>query len=162
MMAGDILYHEFMGRVVDVGSGSTLKKGQSVVVSFVISCGKCFFCARQQFSACDNFNPAEKQDMSEPLYGHAMLGLFVDSHLTGGYPAGHAEYVRVPFSDVGPIVVPDGLDDDQVLFLSDTLPTGWLAAKKAEIEPGDTVAVWAAGRSACMRSSPRFCRDRAR
>lgn len=145
MMAGDILGHEFMGRVVEVGSGSTLKKGQRVVVPFVISCGKCFFCERQQFSACDNSNPAEKQDLSEPLYGHAMTGLFGYSHLTGGYPGGQAEYVRVPFSDVGPIVVPDGLDDDQVLFLSDILPTGWMAAKNAEIEPGDTVAVWGCG-----------------
>lgn len=145
MMAGDILGHEFMGRVVDVGPGSTLKKGQRVVVPFVISCGKCFFCERQQFSACDNSNPAEKQDLSEPLYGHAMSGLFGYSHLTGGYPGGQAEYVRVPYSDVGPIVVPDGLDDDQVLFLSDILPTGWMAAKNADIEPGDTVAVWGCG-----------------
>jgi len=145
MVAGDILGHEFMGRVVDVGPGSTLKKGQRVVVPFVISCGKCFFCERQQFSACDNSNPAEKQDLSELLYGHAMSGLFGYSHLTGGYPGGQAEYVRVPFSDVGPIVVPDGLDDDQVLFLSDVLPTGWMAAKNADIEPGDTVAVWGCG-----------------
>ena len=145
LMPGDILGHEFMGRVVEVGPNSTLKKGQRVVVPFVISCGKCFFCERQQFSACDNSNPAEKQDLSEPLYGHAMSGLFGYSHLTGGYPGGQAEYVRVPFSDVGPIVVPDGLDDDQVLFLSDILPTGWMAAKNAEIEPGDTVAVWGCG-----------------
>lgn len=145
MMAGDILGHEFMGRVVEVGPGSTLKKGHRVVVPFVISCGKCFFCERQQFSACDNSNPAEKQDLSEPLYGHAMSGLFGYSHLTGGYPGGQAEYVRVPYSDVGPIVVPDGLDDDQVLFLSDILPTGWMAAKNADIEPGDTVAVWGCG-----------------
>ncbi len=119
MEPGDILGHEFMGRVVDAGSGSNLKKGQRVVVPFVISCGQCFFCERQQFSACDNSNPAEKQDLSEPLYGHAMSGLFGYSHLTGGYPGGQAEYVRVPFSDVGPIVVPDGLDDEQVLFLSE-------------------------------------------
>ncbi len=145
LMPGDILGHEFMGRVVEVGPNSTLKKGQRVVVPFVISCGKCFFCERQQFSACDNSNPAEKQDLSEPLYGHAMSGLFGYSHLTGGYPGGQAEYVRVPFSDVGPIVVPDGQDDDQVLFLSDILPTGWMAAKNAEIEPGDTVAVWGCG-----------------
>ncbi len=145
MEPGDILGHEFMGRVVDAGSGSNLKKGQRVVVPFVISCGQCFFCERQQFSACDNSNPAEKQDLSEPLYGHAMSGLFGYSHLTGGYPGGQAEYVRVPFSDVGPIVVPDGLDDEQVLFLSDILPTGWMAAKNADIEPGDTVAVWGCG-----------------
>lgn len=145
MMPGDILGHEFMGEVVEIGPGSTLKKGQRVVVPFTISCGACFFCEHQQFSACDNSNPAEKQDLSEPLYGHAMSGLFGYSHLTGGYPGGQAEYVRVPFSDIGPIVIPDGLPDDRVLFLSDILPTGWMAAKNAEIEPGDTVAVWGCG-----------------
>lgn len=145
MLPGDILGHEFMGRVVDVGPGSTLKKGDRVVVPFVISCGKCFFCEHQQFSACDNSNPVEKQELSEPLYGHPMSGLFGYSHLTGGYPGGQAEYVRVPFSDVGPIVIPEGLEDDQVLFLSDILPTGWMAAKNADIEPGDTVAVWGCG-----------------
>ncbi len=145
MLAGDILGHEFMGRVVDVGPKSTLKKGQRVVVPFTISCGQCYFCEKQQFSACDNSNPVAKQDISETLYGHAMSGLFGYSHLTGGYPGGQAEYVRVPFSDVGPIVIPDGLDDDQVLFLSDILPTGWMAAENAEIEEGDTVAVWGCG-----------------
>ncbi len=145
VMQGDILGHEFMGRVVDTGPKSTLKKGDRVVVPFTISCGQCFHCMKQQFSACDNSNPAEKQDLSEPLYGHAMSGLFGYSHLTGGYPGGQAEYVRVPFSDVGPIVVPDGLDDEEVLFLSDILPTGWMAAENAQIEEGDTVAVWGCG-----------------
>ncbi|MFC0199155.1 zinc-dependent alcohol dehydrogenase [Paracoccus rhizosphaerae] len=142
---GDILGHEFMGRVVETGPKSTLQKGQRVVVPFTISCGSCFFCKASLYSACDNSNPVEKQDASEMLYGHAMSGLFGYSHLTGGYPGGQAEYVRVPFSDVGPIVVPDGVPDEQVLFLSDILPTGWMAAENCDIEPGDTVAVWGCG-----------------
>ncbi len=145
VLAGDILGHEFMGEVVETGAKSTLKKGQRVVVPFTISCGSCFFCEKQLYSACDNSNPVDKQDASEMLYGHAMSGLFGYSHLTGGYPGGQAEYVRVPFSDVGPIVVPDGLDDEKVLFLSDILPTGWMAADNCDIEEGDTVAVWGAG-----------------
>jgi threonine dehydrogenase-like Zn-dependent dehydrogenase len=145
VMAGDILGHEFMGRVVDTGPDSTLQKGQRVVVPFTISCGQCFHCMKHQYSACDNSNPAEKQDLTEPLYGQALSGLFGYSHLTGGYPGGQAEYVRVPFSDVGPIVIPDGLDDEQVLFLSDILPTGWQAAVNADVGPGSTVAVWGAG-----------------
>jgi threonine dehydrogenase-like Zn-dependent dehydrogenase len=145
VMSGDILGHEFMGRVVETGRDSTLQKGQRVVVPFTISCGACFHCMKQQYSACDNSNPAEKQDITQPLYGQPMSGLFGYSHLTGGYPGGQAEYVRVPYSDVGPIVVPDGLDDEQVLFLSDILPTGWMAAENCDIEPGDTVAVWGCG-----------------
>ncbi len=142
---GDILGHEFMGEVVDTGPGSSLQKGQRVVVPFVIACGKCFFCEHQQFAACDNSNPAEKADMSEILYGYPMTGAFGYSHLTGGYAGGQAEYVRVPYSDVGPIVIPDGLEDDKVLFLSDILPTGWMAAENCDIEPGDTIAVWGCG-----------------
>ncbi len=142
---GDVLGHEFMGEVVETGAGSTLKKGQRVVVPFTISCGGCFHCKIQQYSCCDNSNPAEKQDMSATLYGHPMAGLFGYSHLTGGYSGGQAEYVRVPFSDVGPIVVPDHLEDDKVLFLSDILPTGWMGAENAEIQPDDTVAVWGCG-----------------
>ncbi|MEQ5787886.1 glutathione-dependent formaldehyde dehydrogenase [Erythrobacter sp. NFXS35] len=142
---GDILGHEFMGEVVDTGTSSTLRKGQRVVVPFTISCGGCFHCKISQFSACENSNPVEKQDASEMLYGHPMAGIFGYSHLTGGYSGGQAEYVRVPFSDVGPIAVPDHLDDDQVLFLSDILPTGWMAAENAEIQPDDTVAVWGCG-----------------
>lgn len=145
MHSGDILGHEFMGEVVEVGRSTTLQKGQRVVVPFVIACGKCFFCEKTQFSACDNSNPAEKADMSEIAYGYPMTGAFGYSHLTGGYAGGQAEYVRVPFSDVGPIVIPDGLPDDQVLFLSDILPTGWMAAENCDIEPGDTVAIWGAG-----------------
>ncbi|MEN3973395.1 zinc-dependent alcohol dehydrogenase, partial [Sphingomicrobium sp. XHP0235] len=143
--SGDVLGHEFMGEVVDVGPKSTLKKGQRVVVPFTISCGQCFHCTVQQYSCCSNSNPVEKQDMSATLYGHAMAGLFGYSHLTGGYSGGQAEYVRVPFSDVGPIVIPDHLDDDQVLFLSDILPTGWMGAENADIQPDDTVAVWGCG-----------------
>lgn len=146
LQAGDILGHEFMGEVVETGPHSTLRRGQRVVVPFTIACGSCFFCSNQQFSACDNSNPVEKQEMSETLYGTPMSGLFGYSHLTGGYSGGQAEYVRVPFSDVGPQVIEDdSLDDDKVLFLSDILPTGWMAAENAEIENGDTVAVWGAG-----------------
>ncbi len=147
MVAGDILGHEFMGEVVDVGPGAAgkLKKGDRVVVPFVIACGKCFFCEHEQYSACDNSNPADKADISEVAYGASMSGLFGYSHMTGGYPGGQAEYVRVPFADVGPIVIPDGLEDEKVLFLSDILPTGWMAADNCEIEPGDTIAVWGCG-----------------
>lgn len=145
MVAGDVLGHEFMGEVVETGPKSTLRKGQKVVVPFTISCGACYFCQKQQYSACDNSNPVETQDLTEPLYGHAMAGLFGYSHLTGGYAGGQAEYVRVPFSDVGPVIVPNEIEDEEVLFLSDILPTGWMAAENAEIEPGDTVAVWGCG-----------------
>ena len=145
MQAGDILGHEFMGEVVETGASSTLKKGQRVVVPFTISCGTCFHCSKQQYSACDNGNPADNQDLAEQVYGHPMAGLFGYSHMTGGYAGGQAEYVRVPYSDVGPIIIPDGIDDDKVLFLSDILPTGWMAAENCDIEPGDTVAVWGCG-----------------
>ena len=145
LVPGDILGHEFMGRVVETGPKSTLKKGDRVVVPFTISCGACFFCAQGQFSACDNSNPVEKQEASELLYGHAMSGLFGYSHMTGGYPGGQAEYVRVPFSDVGPIVIPDGVPDEQVLFLSDILPTGYQAVLDANVAEGSTVAIFGAG-----------------
>jgi threonine dehydrogenase-like Zn-dependent dehydrogenase len=146
MKSGDVLGHEFMGEVVEVGrANTTLKKGDRVVVPFNIACGSCFHCSKQQFSACDNSNPAETADMSEILYGHPMTGAFGYSHLTGGYSGGQAEYVRVPYSDVGPMVVPDGIDDEMVLFLSDIFPTGWMAAENCEIEPGDTIAVWGCG-----------------
>ncbi len=145
VLPGDILGHEFMGEVVEAGPKSNLKKGQRVVVPFTIACGNCFSCNKHLYSACDNSNPVEKQDMSEKLYGHAVSGLFGYSHLTGGYSGGQAEYVRVPFADVGPVVIPDDLEDDRVLFLSDILPTGWMAAENADIEPGDTVAIWGCG-----------------
>jgi threonine dehydrogenase-like Zn-dependent dehydrogenase len=146
MQAGDVLGHEFMGEVVEAGRGvSGLRKGERVVVPFVIACGACYHCSRLQYSACDNSNPADKADISESLYGHQMSGLFGYSHMTGGYAGGQAEYVRVPFADTGPIVVPDEQEDDEVLFLSDILPTGWMAAENCEIEEGDTVAVWGCG-----------------
>jgi threonine dehydrogenase-like Zn-dependent dehydrogenase len=146
MKAGDLLGHEFMGEVVEVGPGNKkLKVGQRVVVPFVIACGQCFFCKQQQFSACDNSNPAETADMSEFLYGYPMTGAFGYSHLTGGYAGGQAEFVRVPYSDVGPIVIPEDIEDEKVLFLSDILPTGWMAAENCEIDPTDVVAVWGCG-----------------
>ena len=145
MQSGDILGHEFMGEVVEIGPKSTLKKGQRVVVPFTIACGSCYHCGKHQYSACDNGLPADNQDIAQTLYGQPMSGLFGYSHMTGGYAGGQAEYVRVPFSDFGPIVIPDGIEDDKVLFLSDILPTGWQAAEYAEIEPGDTVAVWGCG-----------------
>ena len=145
VVPGDVLGHEFMGEVVETGADSTLKKGQRVVVPFTISCGGCFHCQIKQFSACENSNPVEKQDMSATLYGHPMAALFGYSHLTGGYSGGQAEYVRVPVSDGGPIVIPDHLEDEKVLFLSDILPTGWMGAENAEIQPDDTVAVWGCG-----------------
>ena len=145
MRAGDIVGHEFMGEVVEIGAKSTLKKGQRIVVPFPIACGECFFCGKQQFSACDNTNPATTSDPSETGYGYPMAGIFGYSHLTGGYAGGQAEYVRVPFSDVGPLVIPDHLEDDKVLFLTDILPTGWMAAENCDIEEGDTVAVFGCG-----------------
>jgi len=145
MKAGDILGHEFMGEVVETGPRSTLKKGQRVVVPFVIACGSCYHCSKQQYSGCDNGNPADNQDIAQELWGQVGSALFGYSHMTGGYPGGQAEYVRVPFSDVGPIVIPDGVEDEKVLFLSDILPTGWMAAENADIEDGDIVAVWGCG-----------------
>ncbi|MDQ1156500.1 threonine dehydrogenase-like Zn-dependent dehydrogenase [Sphingomonas sp. SORGH_AS 950] len=145
MKSGDILGHEFMGEVVETGSASTLKKGQKVVVPFTIACGACYHCGKHQYSGCENGLPADNQDIAREIYGHPMAGLFGYSHMTGGYAGGQAEYVRVPFSDTGPIVIPDGVDDEKVLFLSDILPTGWMAAENAQIEPGDTVAVWGCG-----------------
>jgi threonine dehydrogenase-like Zn-dependent dehydrogenase len=145
LLPGDVLGHEFMGEVVETGAKSTLKKGQRVVVPFTVSCGDCFFCKRELYSGCDNSNPAETADSSELMMGHAMGGAFGYAHLTGGYAGGQAEYVRVPYSDVGPIVIPEHLEDDEVLFLSDILPTGYQAAVNADIEEGDTVAVWGCG-----------------
>ena len=146
MKKGDVLGHEFMGEVVEVGPKSTLKTGQRVVVPFTISCGGCYHCKKKQYSACDNGNPADNQDLSEAGYGEPMGAAFGYSHMTGGYSGGQAEYVRVPYSDVGPLVIPDdSIEDDKVLFLSDILPTGWMAAENAAIEPGDTVAVWGCG-----------------
>jgi threonine dehydrogenase-like Zn-dependent dehydrogenase len=144
MKKGDILGHEFMGEVVEVGKGNEkLKKGDRVVVPFTISCGNCFFCQEQLWSLCDNSNP--NAWMPEKLYGFGGAGLFGYSHMYGGYAGGQAEYARVPFADVGPIKVPESLSDEQVLFLSDIFPTGYMAAEVCNIRPGDTVAVWGCG-----------------
>jgi threonine dehydrogenase-like Zn-dependent dehydrogenase len=144
MQAGDILGHEFMGEVVEVGSSVTnLKPGDRVVVPFTISCGSCFFCQQKLWSLCDNSNP--NAWIAEKLYGASPAGLFGYSHMMGGYAGGQAEYVRVPFADVGPIKVPDGMKDEQVLFLSDIFPTGYMAADVCDIKPGDTIAVWGCG-----------------
>jgi len=144
MEKGDILGHEFMGEVVEVGNEvKILKVGDRVVVPFTIACGSCFFCMRQLWSLCDNSNPNAK--IQEKLYGYSGSGLFGYSHMTGGYAGGQAEYARVPFADVGPVRIPEGLDDEQVLFLSDIFPTGYMAAENCDIQPGDTVAVWGCG-----------------
>ena len=144
MKSGDVMGHEPMGVVEDVGSAVTrLKKGDRVVVPFVIACGSCFFCEKQLFSCCDTTNP-DAEKLAE-LQGHAGAGLFGYSHLYGGYAGGQAEYLRVPHADVGPIVVRSDLPDEKVLFLSDILPTGWQAAEQANIQPGETVAVWGCG-----------------
>jgi threonine dehydrogenase-like Zn-dependent dehydrogenase len=144
MKTGDILGHEFMGEVVEVGhENKKLKVGDRVVVPFTISCGHCFFCEQHLWSLCDNSNP--NAWMAEKLYGYSPSGLFGYSHMLGGYAGGQAEYVRVPFADVGPIKVPAHLSDEQVLFLSDIFPTGYMAAENCNIKPGDTVAVFGCG-----------------
>jgi threonine dehydrogenase-like Zn-dependent dehydrogenase len=144
MESGDILGHEFMGEVVDVGRENTrLEPGDRVVVPFTIACGRCYFCVEGLWSLCDNSNP--NAWMAEKISGYAGSGLFGYSHMYGGYPGGQAEYARVPFADVGPIKVPDGLSDEQVLFLSDIFPTGYMAAENCGIRPGDTIAVWGCG-----------------
>ncbi|MEM7593522.1 MAG: zinc-dependent alcohol dehydrogenase, partial [Cyanobacteria bacterium P01_A01_bin.83] len=144
MESGDILGHEFMGEVVEVGKEiKNLQKGDRVVVPFTIACGGCFFCNQDLWSLCDNSNP--NAWMAEKFYGHSPSGIYGYSHLLGGYAGGQAEYVRIPYADVGPIKIPDGLEDDKVLFLTDIFPTGYMAAENADIEPGDTVAVWGCG-----------------
>jgi threonine dehydrogenase-like Zn-dependent dehydrogenase len=144
MESGDILGHEFMGEVVETGAGVTnLRTCDRVVVPFTIACGACFFCQRGLWSLCDRSNP--NHQMAETLFGYSPSGLFGYSHIFGGFAGGQAEYVRVPFADVGPYKVPDGMGDEQALFLSDILPTGYMAAENGEIEPGDTVAVWGCG-----------------
>ncbi len=144
MKKGDIIGHEFMGEVVEVGTGvENLQKGDRVVVPFTIACGRCFFCQKGLTSLCDNSNP--NAALAEGMYGFSASGLYGYSHLYGGYAGGQAEYARVPFADVGPIKIPDGLTDEQVLFLSDIFPTGYMAAENCGIEPGDTVAIWGCG-----------------
>lgn len=144
MEKGDILGHEFMGEIVEIGSEvKKVKVGDRVVVAFPISCGKCFFCERELFSLCENSNP--NAWMAKKLFGHSPAGLYGYSHLTGGFAGGQAEYVRVPFADVGTLKIENGLTDEQVLFLSDIFPTGYMAAENCDIKPGDTIAVWGCG-----------------
>ena len=144
MEAGDVLGHEFMGEVVETGSDvPNLKKGDRVVVPFTIACGSCFFCNKSLYSLCDESNP--NADKAAEMMGHSPSALFGYSHLLGGIPGGQAEYVRVPYADVGPLKVESDYTDEQLLFLSDIYPTGWMAAHNADIEPGDTVAVWGCG-----------------
>ena len=144
MKSGDIVGHETMGEVVEVGSANKkLKVGDRVVVPFTISCGECFFCERGHFSGCERSNP--NKALAEKLWGHSPAGLFGYSHLLGGYSGGQAEYLRVPYADVGPMKVPDHLTDEQVLFLSDIFPTGYMAADFCNIQPEDTIAIWGCG-----------------
>jgi threonine dehydrogenase-like Zn-dependent dehydrogenase len=144
MREGDILGHEFMGEVVEVGKDvKNLQKGDRVVVPFTIACGNCFFCKSDLWSLCDNSNP--NAGLAEKLYGYSGSGLFGYSHIYGGYAGGQAEYARVPFADTGCLKVPDGLPDEKVLFLTDIFPTGYMAAENCSIQPGDTVAVWGCG-----------------
>ncbi len=146
MEQGDIMGHEFMGEVVDVGGAvppEKLKVGDRVVVPFTIACGRCFFCQRQLWSCCDNSNP--NYWMAEKLMGYSPSGLFGYTHMMGGYAGGQAQYARVPFADVGPLKIPAGIPDDKVVFLSDIFPTGYFGALNCDIQPGDTVAIWGCG-----------------
>jgi threonine dehydrogenase-like Zn-dependent dehydrogenase len=144
MERGDVLGHETMGEVVEVGAENTrLRKGDRVVVPFTIACGECFFCQRGYFSGCERSNPNAAK--AAKLWGHSPAGLFGYSHLLGGFPGGQAEYLRIPFADVGPIKVPEGLSDEQVLFLSDIFPTGYMGAEFCDIKGGETIAVFGCG-----------------
>lgn len=146
MEQGDIMGHEFMGEIVEVGPGinkDKLKVGDRVVVPFTIACGNCFFCQRQLWSCCDNSNP--NYWMAEKLMGYSPSGLFGFTHMLGGYAGGQAQFARVPFADVGPLKIPNGLGDDQVVFLSDIFPTGYMGAENCNIQQGDTVAIWGCG-----------------
>jgi threonine dehydrogenase-like Zn-dependent dehydrogenase len=144
MKSGDVLGHETMGEVVEVGrENSKLKVGDRVVVPFTISCGECFFCRNGFFSGCERTNP--DREKAAKLWGNSPAGLFGYSHLPGGYAGGQAEYLRVPYADVGPIKIPDGLSDDQVLFLSDIFPTGYMGAEFCDLKGGETVAIWGCG-----------------
>jgi threonine dehydrogenase-like Zn-dependent dehydrogenase len=144
MKRGDVLGHEFMGQIVEVGRAvKNLAIGDRVVVPFPIACGHCLQCERELYSLCENSNP--NAWMAEKMWGYSPCGIFGYSHILGGYAGGQAEYARVPFADIGPIRVPDHLEDDQVLFLSDIFPTGYMAAEACQIQPGDVVAVWGCG-----------------
>lgn len=144
MQSGDIMGHEFMGEVAEVGrENSALRVGDRIVVPFTIICGECDQCKRGNFSVCECSN--RNKDAADKMFGHTTAGLFGYTHLTGGYPGGQAEYVRVPFADKTHVKIPDGLTDEQILFLGDIFPTGWQAAVQCDIEPADTVAIWGAG-----------------
>ena len=144
MKSGDVLGHEFMGEVVEVGSGNKkLKVGDRVVVPFTICCGECEQCRKGNFSVCERSN--REPELARAAFGYPTAGLFGYSHLTGGYAGGQAEYVRVPFADFTPVKVPEGLTDDQVLFLTDIFPTGWQAAVNCDIQPEDRIAIWGCG-----------------
>lgn len=144
MVPGDVIGHEFMGEVVEVGKGiSTLKKGDRVVVPSIIACGHCYFCQQNLWSLCDNSNP--NAWMAEAAYGFSPAAIYGFSHLFGGYAGSHADYIRVPFADIGPVKIPDELTDEQVLFLSEAFPTGYMAADNCDIRSGQTIAVWGAG-----------------
>jgi threonine dehydrogenase-like Zn-dependent dehydrogenase len=144
METGDIVGHETMGEVVEVGAEATnLKVGDRVVVPFTISCGECFFCKRGFYSGCERSNP--NKEKAEKMWGHSPAGLFGYSHILGGFAGGQAEYMRVPYANVGPIKVPNGLSDEQVLFLSDIFPTGYMAADFCNLKGGETVAIWGCG-----------------
>ncbi|MFL6579983.1 MAG: zinc-dependent alcohol dehydrogenase [Burkholderiales bacterium] len=144
MKHGDIMGHEFMGEVVELGGDvRKLRVGERVVVPFTITCGECEQCRRGNFSVCERSN--RNKNIADKVFGHTTAGLYGYTHLTGGYAGGQAEYVRVPYADSGPVQIPDGLSDEQVLFLGDIFPTGWQAAVQCDIEPTDTVAVWGAG-----------------
>src|SRR5262245_14869622 len=144
MKKGDIVGHEFMGEVMEVGPEvKNLKPGDRVVVPFTICCGRCFYCKQGLWSACSNTNP--NSWMLEKMYGYTGAGLFGYTHLYGGYAGGQAEYARVPMADVGPLKIPDGIPDEKVIFLSDIFPTGYMAAENCGIKPGDVIAVWGCG-----------------
>jgi threonine dehydrogenase-like Zn-dependent dehydrogenase len=144
MEKGDILGHEPMGEVVEVGRDvHNLKEGDRVVVPFTMSCGECFFCKKQLYSLCDSSNP--NAEMAQKAMGQSPAGLFGYSHLMGGFPGGQAQYLRVPYADFGPVKIESGLPDERVVFLSDIFPTGYMAAENCDIEKGDTVAVWGCG-----------------
>ena len=144
MKDGDILGHEFMGTIIEKGKDiQNLSIGDKVVIPFMMACGNCFFCDKELYSCCDNSN--RNKEKAEKVNGHSSAGMFGYSHLYGGYPGGQAEYVRVPYGDIGPFKVPNDVIDDKVLFLSDILPTAWMAVQNANIQKGDTVAIWGAG-----------------